>query len=82
MKKVQSPTMVKNVTRNVRLDGITPIMFDRYAGDNQTKLLWWQKVYLLENSNIMCIPTANIISFLSSHNTNSAPKRLRDARQF
>jgi hypothetical protein len=57
-------------------------MFDRYAGDNKTQLEWTQKVYLVPETNILCLPTTNIVSFLSSHNTNSAPKRLRDARQF
>ena len=57
-------------------------MFDRYAGDNQTKLLWTQKVYLIPGTNQLCIPALNIVSFLSSHNTNSAPKRLRDKRKY
>ncbi|MDR1611745.1 MAG: hypothetical protein LBT97_03055 [Planctomycetota bacterium] len=57
-------------------------MFDRYAGDNDTKLLWSQKIYLSPGSNILCLPAVNIVSFLTAHNTNSAPKRLRDARLF
>lgn len=57
-------------------------MFDRYAGDNNTKLLWEQKVYLIPGSNQLCLPVANILSFLCSHNTNSAPKRLRDKRKY
>jgi len=82
VKKKESETTKGDVTRRVVLTGKTPIMFDRYAGDNQTKLLWWQKVYLLQGSNMLCMPTANITSFLSSHNTNSAPKRLRDVRKY
>lgn len=57
-------------------------MFDRYAGDNQTKLNWNQKVYLIPNTSVLCMPTMNIVSFLSAHNTNSAPKRLRDSKHF
>jgi hypothetical protein len=57
-------------------------MFDRYAGDNKTKLAWNQKIYLRPGSNVLAIPTTNIVSFLSAHNTNSAPKRLRDKRQY
>lgn len=57
-------------------------MFDRYAGDNNTKLEWHQKIYLMPESNNLVIPTTNIVSFLSAHNTNSAPKRLRDARKY
>lgn len=77
-----SDTRLETVTRLVRLRGITEIMFDRYAGDNQTKLEWNQKIYLVPGTNTLCIPTTNIVSFLSAHNTNSAPKRLRDSRQF
>ena len=33
-----SDTRLNVITRRVRLRGLTPIMFDRYAGDNQTKL--------------------------------------------
>jgi hypothetical protein len=57
-------------------------MFDRYAGDNKTQLAWHQKIYLVRNTNFLCLPAINIGSFLSAHNTNSAPKRLRDKRQY
>jgi len=77
-----SDTRLQVVERWVTLEGVTPIMFDRYAGDNKTQLAWSQKIYLLPGSNILCLPAINIVSFLSAHNTNSAPKRLRDARQF
>ena len=70
------------VRRSVRLEGITPLMFDRYAGDNQTKLEWSQKIYLIPGTNTLCLPTENLSSFLTSQNTTSAPKRLHDARQF
>lgn len=69
--------------RKVRLCGTKPIMFDRYAGDNDTKLEPWQKLYLLPGeSKVIGLPTANIMSFLTAHNTNSAPKRLRDKRKY
>jgi hypothetical protein len=71
------------ITRKVKLAGITDIMFDRYPGDNQTKLEPWQKLYLEPgNTKVIGLPTLNIMSFLSAHNTNSAPKRLRDKRKF
>ena len=58
-------------------------MFDRYAGDNKTKLEPWQKLYLKpDGSRVIGLPTLNIMSFLTAHNTNSAPKRLRDKRQY
>lgn len=80
---VVKATKRKNISREVTLCGTQPIMFDRYAGDNQTKLAAWQKLYLSPgDSKIISIPSANIMSFLSAHNTNSAPKRLRDKRQY
>ena len=81
-KSVKSDTRLEVVRRTVCLEGVTEIMFDRYAGDNNTKLSWDQKVYLRPGEDRLVIPTTNISSFLSSHNTNSAPKRLRDARQY
>ena len=80
MKSINSDTQTKLIKRNVRLKGITDIMFDRYPGDNNTKLDWNQKMYL--KGDTLVIPTTNMVSFLSAHNTNSAPKRLRDSRQF
>lgn len=81
-KSIKSDTRLEVIKRTVTLKGLTPIMFDRYAGDNNTKLEWNQKIYTIPGTSILCLPTANIVSFLSAHNTNSAPKRLRDARQF
>ena len=77
-----SDVQTDTVTRRVRLKGMSPIMFDRYAGDNQTKLEWHQKIYMLPGSDRLYLLTTNIVSFLSAHNTNSAPKRLRDARAY
>lgn len=62
--------------RNVILRGLTPMMFDRYAGDNQTQLEPHQKMYYLEDMKTLCLPACNISSFLSSENTTSAPRRL------
>lgn len=80
--KTEADVRVERVDRCVILRGITDLMFDRYAGDNQTKLNWDQKIYLVPGTSKLCMPAMNIVSFLSAHNTNSAPKRLRDARQF
>jgi hypothetical protein len=69
--------------RRVRIRGLTPIMFDRYPGDNDTKLEPWQKLYLGgEGGRTICLPSANIMSFLSAQNTDSAPKRLLDSRKY
>src|SRR5262245_44605009 len=71
------------LTRNVVLLGMTDIMFDRYPGDNTTKLEPHQKLYLAsDGSRNIGIPSLNIMSFFSAHNTNSAPKRLRDKRKY
>ena len=77
-----SDVRLQKIVRQVTLTGMTPIMFDRYAGDNNTKLEWHQKIYLMPGSDSLVLPTTNIVSFLSAHNTNSAPKRLRDARKY
>lgn len=69
--------------RTVRLMGLTDIMFDRYAGDNTTQLEPWQKLYLdPKDSKTIALPALNVHSFLSAHNTNSAPKRLYDKRKY
>lgn len=71
------------IERKVVLVGVTDIMFDRYAGDNDTKLEAWQKLYLEPgDTRVIGLPAVNIMSFLTAHNTNSAPKRLRDKRKY
>jgi len=77
-----SDTRLNTIKRTVCLQGLTEIMFDRYPGDNSTKLEWHQKCYLKPGTATLCFPVKNFISLLSSHNTNSAPKRLRDKRKF
>ena len=52
------------IKRKVKLCGISPIMFDRYAGDNNTRLEPWQKFYFQPGSKIIGIPALNIVSFL------------------
>jgi hypothetical protein len=71
------------IKRKVKLTGKTDIMFDRYAGDNNTKLEPGQKLYLSPNgSKAIGLPALNLMSLLTAHNTNSAPKRLRDKRKY
>jgi hypothetical protein len=60
---------------DVTLNGTTEILFDRYAGDNKTKLAAEQKMYL-SPKNELYLPALNIISFLTATNTESAPKLL------
>jgi hypothetical protein len=78
---INKPT--ETVERKVILQGTSDLMFDRYPGENSTKLEVWQKLYFQPgDSKVIGIPALNILSFLSAHNTNSAPKRLRDKRKF
>jgi hypothetical protein len=61
----------------VRLVGITPIMFDRYAGSNEEQLPWRDKVYLSSiDKKSLILPAKNLSSFLSAQNTASAPQRV------
>jgi len=78
----KSDTRLNTIVRKVVLTGITPIMFDRYAGDNKTRLEWHQKIYLQDGTSNLCLPTLNLVSFFTAHNTNSAPKRLRPAKEY
>ena len=75
-------TQTESVMRNVILRGIADIMFDRYPGENSTKLEAWQKLYYGPDAKTIVLPALNIVSFLSAHNTNSAPKRLLDKRAY
>src|ERR1700688_4917136 len=73
----------EKIERTVHIRGLVEIMFDRYPGDNDTKLEPWQKLYLGgEEGRTICLPSANIMSFLSAQNTDSAPKRLLDSRKY
>lgn len=81
--KVKTKLATDIITRKVTLSGLTEIMFDRYPGDNNTKLEPWQKLYLQPGAqSVIGLPSLNIMSALTAHNTNSFPKRLRDKRKF
>jgi hypothetical protein len=70
-----------DIARKVTLTGTGDIMFDRYAGDNQTQLRPEQKLYLKSDGTI-CLPCQNVLSLLSAQNTPSAPKRFLDSRKY
>ena len=70
------------VTRRVLLTGLTDIMFDRYPGDNKTKLQTWQKLYFRPGSRVIGLPAGNISSLLTAQNTDSAPKRFMLAKEY
>lgn len=82
MATIKVSNRVDIIQRKVKLCGISPLMFDRYAGNNDTRLEPWQKLYFQPGSRTLGIPALNLVSFLSAHNTNSAPKRLRDKRKY
>jgi len=62
------------IERSITLSGFTPLMFDRYAGDNKTSLPVEAKMYFLPDGKTLCLPAANLSSFLSAQNTNSVAK--------
>jgi len=72
----------ERVVRKVRIKGLTPIMFARYPGDNDTKLEPWQRLYFVRGTKELSLPPGALDSFLSAQNTDSAPKRLLDSRKY
>ena len=62
--------------------GLTPIMFDRYGGDNSKEVPADRKMYLGVDGATLVIPSANISSFLSAENTPSVCKRFMDSREY
>jgi len=54
----------------IRLEGLRPLMFDRYAGDNQTKLPVAEKMYL-DPAGHLTMPAINLYSLLCAENTKS-----------
>lgn len=56
-------------------------MFDKYPGNNEIKLPPEEKMYFEEGGKLY-LPSANILSFLSAQNSESAVKRFYDSRQY
>jgi hypothetical protein len=54
----------------VVLQGLRPLMFDRYAGDNKTQLPVEEKMYLTHNMQLI-MPAINVQSLLAAENTKS-----------
>lgn len=65
---------IKTKEIQVTLSGLTPILFDRYSGNNKEQLAVMDKVYIKDN--YLVLPSTNILSFLSAQNTESAPQRV------
>lgn len=69
---------------SVRFEGLRPIMFDRYAGDNRTQLPTEDRMYLGDGGGLV-VPALNLFSMLVAENTKSVarlgPKSEASARK-
>lgn len=70
------------ITRTVTLQGFTPIMFDRYSGSNDVQLPVEKKMYFMPDGVSLCLPSANVMSFLCATNTKSAAALVADPRKY
>lgn len=61
---------MKTATINVEFTGVRPMMFNRYAGDNNTQLPAEDKMYLTADRCLM-LPAINLFSLLAAENTKS-----------
>jgi len=66
---------MRTIKRKVVLSGLTPIMFDRYSGNNKEQLDPMDKCYTNEQGHLV-LPSTNLLSFLSAQNTESATQRV------
>ena len=67
--------ITRKIKRTIILNGLTPIMFDRYSGNNKEQLSPMEKVYTDSEGNLV-LPSTNLLSFLSAQNTESATQRV------
>jgi len=65
---------MKTISREIVLNGLTPILFDRYSGNNKEQLGTMDKIY--QEGEYLVLPSTNILSFLSAQNTESATQRV------
>jgi len=65
--------MSKTTVIRCQLTGLRPLMFDRYAGDNNTQLPVAEKMYLMEKDgkHLLTIPAINVYFLLCAENTKS-----------
>lgn len=61
---------------NVTLSGIRPVMFDRFPGSLRAVDALEPMEKLYEHNGQIVLPAENLMSFLSSQNTESAPQRI------
>ena len=74
-KKKEDVESMEVLNRRIMLVGLRDIMFDRYAGDNETQLPPEQKMYYAEDGKSLVVPSLNLFSFLSAENTTSCSKK-------
>lgn len=67
---ILNEAIMKNSVIRVQLSGVRPLMFDRYAGDNNTQLAPEEKMYLSEDRRLI-MPAVNLYSLLAAENTKS-----------
>lgn len=79
---MKSSSKKEIISRKVKLNGLRPILFDRFPGDLKTKFPPEKKMYFAEDGKTLVLPALNIKSFLSAENTMSAPKRVFDPRGY
>lgn len=63
------------VERKVVVSGIRPVMFDRYPGDNDTKLEPSEMMYYDKDGKTVVIPSQNILGMMGSNFYDCACKR-------
>lgn len=66
---------MKKTSVAVQLEGVRPLMFDKYAGDFNTVLPTIERLYL-DSQQRLIIPAINIYSMLCAENTKSVCKML------
>ena len=66
---------IRKIKRRVVLSGLTPIIFDRYSGNNKEQLSPMDKCYVDPQGHLV-LPSVNLMSFLSAQNTESATQRV------
>jgi len=67
---------MKTITRQITLEGIRPIMFDKYLNMSGQETSPDQKFYLAQDGKSLVLPAVNISSFLTADLTESATKRV------
>jgi hypothetical protein len=74
--------IIKRLSKDVILKGITDIMFDRYTGMKTVTEVNPESLLYLDSEKYIVLPVLNILSFLSAENTRSAPREVFDTRQY